>query len=182
MRFGLFDRLMSKLAGMASQVVVAVFTTVLASGLVASLRSAPEQNPLPHAGKFTDRVAGGTDSNVIQTRLSPLPVLAMDGYPPLAFAPAAPAAAPTAVPASGARMTTSVLPPHRPKELDSVAQAPSPIEQAPAEKPHGFVLAALRSPMAALDFGRLAPGREALSGVIDSARSAVDWVAHVAIR
>jgi hypothetical protein len=186
MRYGLLARISSKLAGMASQVAVGVLVTLAASSLLGNFRAPPSETPAAQVGKFTTRLPGGLDSNVIQSRPTPLPLLALEIFRPVAFAAAVdPTPAKTATPAPRPREIAAVLPPPRPRDF---AMTSAPVSPAPApavaaeDAPRGLTLAAIAAPLASIQFGRLAPGRETLAGVVDKARSAVDWIVDVTIR
>ena len=186
MRYGLLARMSSKLAGMASQVAVGVFVTLSVSGLLAGLKAPPPEAPAAQAGKFTARLPGGLDSNVIQSRPAPVPLLALEIFRPVAFAAAVdPSPARTATPAPRPREIAAVLPPPRPRDFAATAAAvlPAPAPATVAEEAsHGLTLASLAAPLASIQFARLAPGRETLASVVDKTRAAVDWVVDVAIR
>ncbi len=185
MRYGLLARISSKLAGMASQVAVGVFVTLSVSGLLAGLKAPPEA-PAAQAGKFTARLPGGLDSNVIQSRPAPVPLLALEIFRPVAFAAAVdPSPARTATPAPRPREIAAVLPPPRPRDFAATAAAvlPAPAPATAAEETSsGLTLASLAAPLASIQFARLAPGRETLASVVDKTRAAVDWIVDVAIR
>lgn len=184
MRYGLLARMSSKLAGMASQVAVGVFVTLSVSGLLAGLKAPPPEAPAAAAGKFTARLPGGLESNVIQSRPAPVPLLAPEIFRPVAFAAAVdPSPARTATPAPRPREIAAVLPPPRPRDFAATAAAVLPAPATVAEEAsHGLTLASLAAPLASIQFARLAPGRETLASVVDKTRAAVDWIVDVTIR
>jgi hypothetical protein len=187
-------RAVSKLSNVASQVMIAVVATGLASTLFGTQNQAAVD---PTAtGKITTRIENAFAPATILA-LSPQDAMALSSiqrFRPMAFeptvaaAPEAPAPKPVAAAPSKPRShdVARVLPPARPPQAVLVAAAPvapqAPAAVAPETKPHGVTIAGVAVPLPDVDFKRYIPSGDDMLGTFSRAKSVVERLAHVSSR
>jgi hypothetical protein len=186
-------RAMSKLSNVASQVMIAVVATGLASTLFGT-QSQPAVDPTA-TGKITARIEHAFAPATILA-LSPQDAMALSSiqrFRPMAFEPTV-AEAPTPKPIVAAAPAkprshdiARVLPPARPPQSVLVATAPVIAPQAPAAvvpeaKPHDVTIAGVSLPLPEVDFKRYIPSSDDVFGTFSRAKSVVERLAHVSSR
>ena len=196
-----------KLSQFAGQILVAVVATGLASALFGARAPAPTETA--QAGKYANRIA---DAAMPARTMALYPqdiaaLSAIERFKPVAFTPApveakpAPAVA-IAAPRPTRVETANVLPPPRPKDapvvVAAVVPAPAAVETSvEAARPRGLVIAGLAIPTPHIDLPKVdlpkvglpdidvkkyIPTGDDVAKTVGHARSAVDWLAHVATR
>ena len=196
-----FSAIVPKLSQFSGQILVAVVATGLTSALFGGAR-APAPTTVAQNGKYELRIADAA-MPAITMALYPQDLAALsslDRFKPMAFipAPAEIAAKPAAAaPRPHAVDMASVLPPPRPKlgdapyAVNTAAPVLAPVSaqvSAQNEPPakHGLTIAGVSIPTPSVDFRKYIPtGGDVARNVaatVGHARSAVDWLTHVASR
>lgn len=188
MRHVLLSRAVSKLASLASQVLVGVLVALVAAAFLNSPH-APARSVGEPSAKFSMRVPDASNAGAAQsTPPSAIPVATFALIqPPLSPPDRAieKKADPTAV-VLHAHEIAKMSPPPRPKTLGTVSNTP-PENRAVVTLPtpdgrRVGLLEAIALPPTVLDFNRLSPSAETIASAAGVLKSAFDWVSGDASR